>query len=230
MISQSIHLRGKNHNPENAMLAADLYQLSEKFESLQLGNSDQLLVRVDSNREGKPLGPHRNLSHEAVFSMLTSSAHWDIILRDAAESLRSSVGRSDPTCSHLVALFGIGDPVPLAPFHQASVRVTKLEMSRIAGPWRSSSNNSNGAGNDKRQFILSDDASVAIIATACRLPGAESLEDLWDLLVGRDAVLLDQNRNPRLSHKIPFDPSPFNLTTEEEESIASSRSNVFCGS
>ncbi|KAI1374837.1 hypothetical protein F4677DRAFT_157809 [Hypoxylon crocopeplum] len=136
-MSQSIHLRGKNHNPENAMLATDLYQLSEKFESLQLGNSDQLLVWVDSNREGKPLGPHLNLSHEAVFSMLTSSAHWDMILRDAAESLRSSVGRSDPTCPNLIALFGIGDPVPLAPFHQARVRVTKLDMSRIAGPWRS---------------------------------------------------------------------------------------------
>lgn len=155
VVSQSIHLRGKNHNPENAMLAADLYQLSEKFEFLQLGNSDQLLVRVDSNREGKPLGPHRNLSHEAVFSMLTSSAHWDIILREAAESLRSSVGRSDPTCPNLIALFGIGDPVPLAPFHQARIRVTKLEMSRIAGPWRS---NSNGTGNGKRQFILSDNA------------------------------------------------------------------------
>ncbi|KAI1772348.1 hypothetical protein F4818DRAFT_425658 [Hypoxylon cercidicola] len=147
VMSQSIHLRGKNHNPENAMLATDLYELSEKFESLQLGNSDQLLVRVDSNREGKTLlgPPHRNLSHEAVFSMLTSSAHWDMVLRDAAESLRSSsIGLSDPTCPNLIALFGIGDPVPLAPFHQAGVRVTKLEMSRIAGPWRSNGNGTDG--------------------------------------------------------------------------------------
>lgn len=165
LIAQPIHLRGKNHNPENAELATELCRLCDLYPSLQLPNTEKLQVRMHSNRTARPL-EKCNLTHEAIRSMLSSSCDWYKLLQDIARELQAS---DRPTETHLFTLFGIGDPVPLGPFYETRIRVKKMEiLETIRFP-------------PPLEKPYGEDA-IAIIGAACRLPGANDLEELWDLI------------------------------------------------
>jgi hypothetical protein len=123
LLVQSMHLRGKVHNPENMSLAKKLCEICDRVESLQLPSSDQLHIQVNSNRNGKPL-ENCNLTHEAVYTILASKCEWYALLQDVASCLNSP---STTSLLHNFLLFGIGDPVPLAPFHQHHLRVIKTQ-------------------------------------------------------------------------------------------------------
>ncbi|GAW20845.1 hypothetical protein ANO14919_103570 [Xylariales sp. No.14919] len=165
LLVQGMHLRGKVHNPENMGLAKELCDLCDQAENLQLPFSDQLRIPVNSNRDGRPL-KDCNLTHEAVYTILASKCEWYTLLQNVAKCLASPDIASN---SHDLLLFGIGDPVPLAPFHQAHLNVTKTEM------YRSIRQATIG------RYTFQDD-SIAIIGASCRLPGANDLDELWDLL------------------------------------------------
>ncbi|KFA74445.1 hypothetical protein S40288_08906 [Stachybotrys chartarum IBT 40288] len=165
LLVQSMHLRGKVHNPENLDLAAELCALCDEFEDLQLPSSDKLQVPVNSNKDGRPL-KNCNLTHEAIYTILATRCEWYSLLQDVAESLRPARTGTD---SHAIVLFGIGDPVPLSPFHQTHLNITKIEVHRILMEAELSSYSPGG-----------DD--IAIVGASCRLPGASNLEELWNLI------------------------------------------------
>ncbi|TGJ81029.1 hypothetical protein E0Z10_g7743 [Xylaria hypoxylon] len=165
LLVQGMHLRGKVHNPENMGLAKELCDVCDRVENLQLPSSGQLHIQVNSNRNGKPLR-NCNLTHEAVYTILASKCEWYAVLQDVAKCLRSP---NTASLLHNFLLFGIGDPVPLAPFHQSHLNVTKTEIYRSIRQASIS------------QYAFKDD-SIAIIGAACRLPGANDLDELWDLI------------------------------------------------
>ena len=66
-------------------------------------------------------------------------------------------------------MFGIGDCVPLMPFHQTRLKVSKIDIHRTIREAELS------------EYTFPEDA-IAIVGAACRLPGANNLEELWDLM------------------------------------------------
>ncbi|VUC29968.1 unnamed protein product [Clonostachys rosea] len=165
MIAQPIHLRGKNHNPENTDLANALCNLCDQHQSLQLPHSDRLQVKMSSNRTSRPLA-NSNLTHEAIRSMLSSSCDWYKLLQGVASDLKSTERAAE---TQIFALFGIGDPVPLGPFLDARLRSQKVEILKAV------------EFSLAPEVAYSDDA-IAVIGAACRLPGADNLEELWNLI------------------------------------------------
>ena len=179
MQTQAMHLRGKVHNPENADLARELCELCDKHAELQLPNASHLTAPLRSNKTGKKL-TEGSLTHEAIETILASCCQWYDLLNGVSEDLVKTGNQS-----HLFALFGIGDCVPLTPFHQAGLQITKLDiLSFIKALMPSvlpvSSHDS--------QYAYPTDA-VAVVGMACRLPGANTVEELWDLISsGRSTV------------------------------------------
>ena len=179
MQTQAMHLRGKVHNPENVDLARELCELCDKHAELQLPNASHLTAPLRSNKTGKKL-TEGSLTHEAIETILASCCQWYDLLNGVSEDLVKT-GKQ----SHLFALFGIGDCVPLTPFHQAGLQITKLDiLSFIKALMPSilpvSSHDS--------QYAYPTDA-VAVVGMACRLPGANTVEELWDLISsGRSTV------------------------------------------
>jgi acyl transferase domain-containing protein len=98
--------------------------------------------------------------------MLASRVEWYALLQDVCKKLKASGSKPGP---QVLALFGLGDPIPLTPFNEAGFRVTKMEVSRVA------------TKDNLQKPPIKDDA-IAIVGAACRLPGAEDLEQLWDLM------------------------------------------------
>ncbi|KAA8615013.1 polyketide synthase [Pyrenophora tritici-repentis] len=163
--AQGMHLRGKVHNPENAELARELCELCDGLESLTLPGCEDLQVPVYSNINGRQL-QDCSLTHEAVLTILASRCEWWTLLNELASALKSTGVQA-----HTFAMFGIGDCVPLMPFHQARLKVSKIDIHRTIREA------------ELREYTFPEDA-IAIVGAACRLPGANNLEELWDLMAG----------------------------------------------
>lgn len=172
MQTQAMHLRGKVHNPENANLARQLCALCDMHENLQLPDASHSRAPLRSNRNGKKiLGG--SLTHEAIETILVSCCQWYDLLIGVCDDLKKTETRS-----HLFAAFGIGDCIPLAPFHQAGLQITKLDILSFVKALTppvlpATDSNSN--------YVYPMDA-VAVVGMACRLPGANDIEELWNLI------------------------------------------------
>ncbi|KAI1332612.1 BcPKS16, polyketide synthase [Xylariaceae sp. FL0255] len=161
--AQDMDLRGKVHNPENMDFAMELCGLCDETPSLQFPEVDLTQLVLYSNRTGKRL-QDCSLSHEAVLTILTAKCEWYSVLEAAAQDLVRT-----GTNTHKIACLGLGDCVPLSAFHQLNLSATKIDVSKLSRE------------NELKHYEYRDDA-IAIVGASCRLPGADSLEELWQLI------------------------------------------------
>ena len=168
---QEMHIRGKVHNPENSELAQELCSLCDRTEILWLPDASALQAPVRSNKTGD-LITEGSLTHEIVNVILASRCEWYKLLTELAKDLDLSGRRT-----HLFATFGIGDCTPLSPFHKLQLQITKVEVQSLIAE---ATNKVRRIGS-KNGYSYPKDA-VAIIGASCRLPGANSMEELWDLI------------------------------------------------
>ena len=168
LLVQEMHIRGKVHNPENAELAQELCRLCDRTEILRLPHASKLQAAVRSNKTGE-LITKGSLSHEIVSVILASRCEWYTLLTELAKDLDVSGRRT-----HTLATFGIGDCIPLSPFHKLQLRITKVDVQSLVAE-------ATYKLRTKSDYSYPRDA-VAITGASCRLPGANSMEELWDLI------------------------------------------------
>lgn len=168
---QEMHIRGKVHNPENSELAQELCWLCDRTEILRLPDARNLQASVRSNKTGD-LITEGSLTHEIVNVILASRCEWYTLLTELAKDLDLSGRRA-----HTFATFGIGDCTPLSPFHKLQLHITKVEVQSLVAE----ATNKVRKNGSKNGYSYPRDA-VAIIGASCRLPGANSVEELWDLI------------------------------------------------
>lgn len=169
LLVQEMHIRGKVHNPENKDLAEELCALCDKTKSLQLPKASALQAPLRSNRTGKLL-TEGSLTNEIVTTILASRCEWYTLLTELAKDLDLTGRRS-----HIFATFGIGDCVPLLPFHKLQLQITKLDVLSLL-------NETAPRTSRPEDYYSFPGDAVAVIGAACRLPGANNLEQLWELM------------------------------------------------
>lgn len=174
LLSQGMHIRGKVHNPENETLAEELHSFCEQHEDIQYPEASSVKVTIRSNRTGKRLGGS-SLTHEVITTILSSRCEWYELLKGVSSDLANSGHQA-----HLLLNFGIGDCLSPVPFHQQGLQISKLEARSLI---KDSSPMSDNSG-----YVYPPNA-VAVIGMACRFPGADNVEELWDaLLSGKSKV------------------------------------------
>ena len=171
LLVQGMHIRGRVHNPENFALAQELCQLCDRTKILQLPNASNLQAPVGSNKTGD-LIKEESLTQELVTLILASRCEWYTLLTEIAKDLDLSGLRT-----HLFATFGIGDCIPLSPFHKLQLQITKVDVQSLV------SETTHRVRIDRLEdgYSYPRDA-VAITGASCRLPGANSMDELWDLI------------------------------------------------
>ncbi|KAL6155028.1 Type I Iterative PKS [Exserohilum turcicum] len=163
LLVTDIHIRGKVHSPENAPLVKVLFDLCQGRDEMTLPAASQLQIPVRSTLDGKLLDSC-SLTHEVINTILASRCEWYRLLEEVAQDLAKS-----NTDTHTFALFGIGDAVPLMPFHNARLRVSKVEAYTAIQ-------------NAKLAEYEYPESAIAITGVSCRLPQANDVEELWQLL------------------------------------------------
>jgi len=171
MLVQEMHIRGKVHNPENAELAQNLCKLCDRTEILRLPHASNLRAPVRSNKTGD-LIIEGSLTHEIVNVILASRCEWYTLLTEIAKDLELSGRRT-----HTFATFGIGDCIPLSPFHKLQLQITKVDVQSLITETTHKDRTNRLEGG----YSYPKDA-VAITGASCRLPGANSMDELWDLI------------------------------------------------
>lgn len=169
-----MHIRGKVHNPENATLAGELSEFCETTEGLSLPQADSLQCSLRSNRTGDCI-IQGSLTREIISVILAERCEWFQLLTGVAGDLEVSGSRH-----HDIAIFGIGDCVPLSPFHQRGLQVTKIDVQSLLSQAQAAS------ATDENNYVFPQDA-IAIVGASCRLPGANDLEELWALLISGES-------------------------------------------
>ncbi|KAH8900522.1 polyketide synthase [Thozetella sp. PMI_491] len=170
-----VHIRGRLHHPDNSTLAKECIEWyrTGSVSSFLSGTSLQTTVR--SNRSGQSLSKlPSSLDDEIIHTILTSVCDWPKVIAELASDLLRTSRRH-----HSLAIFGIDSSVPLAPFVQHNLTITKLDMLSATVP----------VAPVLRPEVVPDGLSpplpvdaIAIVGAGCRLPGANSLEDLWDII------------------------------------------------
>ncbi|KPM35785.1 Conidial yellow pigment biosynthesis polyketide synthase, partial [Neonectria ditissima] len=163
---KTMHIQGKLHDTNNADLANECIEWCNTLPELPFPSGKALQVPVRSNRSGGLLATvTQSLSNEVIQTILASTCDWSLVIRGLASDLQQTDRRE-----HTLALFGIGNSVPLAPFRQHELDITKLDMSSIS--------TTSTAFNP----ISFPPNAIAVVGAGCRLPGASSLEELWELI------------------------------------------------
>lgn len=170
LLVQEMHIRGKMHNPENAELARELCQLCDRTDILRLPHAANLQVPTRSNRTSE-LITDGSLTQEIINVILASRCEWYTLLTELAKDLDFSGYRN-----HAFAMFGIGDCVPLFPFHKLGLQITKVDVQSLA-----EKSFRDVQVDTSKDYRYPRDA-IAIIGASCRLPGANNLDELWDLI------------------------------------------------
>jgi len=169
---QKMDIRGKVHNPENKDLAVEFCRLCRETPCLQLPEASELQALVRSNNSGERL-LGGSLIEELVTTILASKCYWYSLLNKVAEDLKAS-GRPAHTC----VIFGLNDCVSMSPFHKQRLQVTKFEAHTLIQKIRKPK--------DQNTRVLDppflQDSAIAVVGASCRLPGANNLEELWNLL------------------------------------------------
>ena len=157
-----LHLRGKVHNPENEDLCEELCNLCSRHPELQLPTAETLRVPVRSNKTGEVLRTVP-LSREVLEGALVRRCEWYHIVTALAEDL-SKTGES----AHKVVMFGTGRKNCLASeqFERRGLTVEKIDVV---------------AHVDAVRPRYSENA-IAVVGASCRLPGANSLDEFWELI------------------------------------------------
>lgn len=163
LLTQDMHLRGKIHNPENLDLARELCEICDNTPSLQLPSFDKLQLPLRSNRTGG-LIQTCSLTHEAVYTILAARCEWYTLLERVAQDLKST-GEN----SHGVVCFGLGDCVPVSAFRLAGLSLTKTNVAQAIKQV------------ELQKYEFNRNA-IAVVGASCRLPGANSTDELWKLV------------------------------------------------
>lgn len=159
------------HNPANAQLARDFDAFCSTEKGLQMPDASKFLVKFRSNITTE-LMTEGSLTLEVARTILADKCLWYQQLLEVSQDLVQT-GRTD----HSLVAFGIGDCVSQEPFRKAGLRLTKLDMfslldSKIPAP----------------PMVFAPDA-IAVVGMAGRFPGANDMEELWDLInSGRSMV------------------------------------------
>lgn len=166
-----MHLQSNIHNPKNESLAEELISFCNNSTELQIPDSTHLQVPVRSNRTGKQICSG-SLTAEIINTVLTACCNWNTVMTNLATDLRHSNRRS-----HRIAMVGVGDFVPLSSFQKNNLDITKIDTYSVIHQVQG---HASGINLSSEENLPPD--SIAIVGAACRLPGASTLDELWELL------------------------------------------------
>jgi acyl transferase domain-containing protein len=168
LVIQRMHLSGKVHNPDNAAVVEVLKSFCNDHIEFQLPRASSLKVNLRSNRTAQVLS-QGSLTDEAIETVLTCQCQWHDILTAMSKDFKKTT-----RTLHRIASFGLANCISLGIFEQAGLQIAKFDA--LPAPRESLSPVITGTQGSSQLD------PIAVVGMACRLPRANSVAELWELL------------------------------------------------
>ncbi|KAF2004767.1 ketoacyl-synt-domain-containing protein [Amniculicola lignicola CBS 123094] len=150
---REIELRGRFHSPCLQEAATELLTWCQNRADIQLGGAEILQVPVRANYDAKPL-KSGSLTEIVISSLLLRLADW-------RSTIHAAVGLEE----HILAI-GYSESIPVSISRRSGIEITKEDGSVSSPP---------------AAYSYPDDA-IAIVGMSCQYAGADSLDDLWNIV------------------------------------------------
>ncbi|KAL3471461.1 hypothetical protein BJX99DRAFT_263213 [Aspergillus californicus] len=173
--SRKLTLAGRFHHSMNTNAANELCDLCASTSLLQFPHPSQLLAPLRCNDSGQCIPLDQPLHEIAVRSLMVETADWYSTMLAAT----NAIGKGRSPQKALVSTLGLVDCVPrsIATIPDQPVSYIRVSPKFSSGPHTEISL----AHGSEPSYTYPEDA-IAIIGAACRFPGADSLEELWELI------------------------------------------------
>jgi len=178
---KSAGLEGRCHSGKNSDGFQRIMALCSKRIDLNFPTADKLRVPVRSNADAQ-IWRSGSLTALVVRDIMLDISNWYLTMVTVASQLVTS--------DHPVAVsFGLRDSIPSSVVRESGMEVLKWRNATLTsgkpslsidGVLRSTTVTPSASTPQDRSY---PDHSIAVIGMACRFPGADSVEEFWDLLV-----------------------------------------------
>ncbi|KAK8054708.1 Methylphloroacetophenone synthase [Apiospora phragmitis] len=199
--TSAVHVHGRYHTPDHAHAVDKLMKFASLCKAVQFPEVQEVHIPICDTATGEIVSGG-SLTRLALENTLLHVANWYKTLQSAIKQL--------PESHHTIASAGLGNPIPasiLADGNFAIITLSDLEdLNPIAGNMPSngrvnshvngeSGNNATNGAHDVSSidgYVDLDQYpphSIAIVGMAGRFPGADSVDELWDLIMeGKSTV------------------------------------------
>ncbi|KAK1996798.1 beta-ketoacyl synthase domain-containing protein [Colletotrichum falcatum] len=167
-VTKPIPLNGRFHTRGNKERCAKVVSLGQSDARFRLPGSASLHTQVFGG-DGEPIDSNE-LQETALRSILVDQAEWHKALVKALYRVSST-----PSAKPLVISLGPVDCIP-----HSLVNKYSLDIATSA---------SFGGLSAEGSYPTYADDSIAIVGMACRLPGADNLDEFWQLLLSGSSML-----------------------------------------
>ena len=179
-----ISLEGRFHSPALNSSFSKLLDFCGKYPDVQLPSADNLRIPLRSNSNAQVLS-QGSLHHIILKSILTEVADWHLTLSSACYQSNLVDHRN------LLALsIGLVDAVSHASAVELNLEVTRIRNSALLlhdlcqpEPAEHTQSESTRTAKPPPKDGPYSDEAIAVVGMACKFPGADSVQEFWDILV-----------------------------------------------
>ncbi|KAL4971355.1 hypothetical protein BDW66DRAFT_155741 [Aspergillus desertorum] len=165
--ASELSLYGRFHFPGNSTLVDQLIAFCDSHPTFQLPDASSLNIPARANDSTATLLRDGSLHAHALRSILVEPPRW----YEAFSTAIQAGSRNTQTVE--VLDFGPERSVPLSLAAKGSLPMRVVHYAEQATKGRT----------DRRSERMCLDSDIAVVGMACRVPGAKSVDDFWDLLV-----------------------------------------------
>ncbi|KAI9884810.1 MAG: Type I Iterative PKS [Watsoniomyces obsoletus] len=179
MAVKSTGLEGRYHTTANKEALEKISGFCASRSDMAFPDANQLLVPVRSNIDAQII-TNGSLVQHALQCILVDLSNWHLTITAAASQLIHMKGQ-------LVVSFGLIESIPSSVVRESELRVIKMKGSKLFPSKLMGSDTPPSAGIATPALSAYQDGpypghAVAVVGMACKFPGAESLDEFWQLL------------------------------------------------
>lgn len=185
LVTKPISLKGRFHIPLLERYSAKILELCEATQDLRLPTAERLLVPLRSNTDGELV--INGLLHEfALRSIMSEVANWHLTMSYAVSQFVRSGSLS-------AVSIGLVDVIPSSIVRESGLLVVKLgDLTQLTSSSVDLDSKDSGTlkpPNSTSQNGCYPESAVAVIGMASKFPGADTLEEFWDIISSGTSML-----------------------------------------
>jgi acyl transferase domain-containing protein/acyl carrier protein/SAM-dependent methyltransferase len=186
MTVKSTGLEGRYHSSRHREALAKIFEFCDSRHDIEFPPAEKLLVPLRSNTTAQIL-TEGSLHEHATRCIMIELANWHLTISAAVSQL---IRIKTP----VAASFGLLDFIPSSLIRESGMKVTKMRSSKLFPSRLVHSEPAFPSGTVTPEVSAPQDGrypdhAIAVVGMACKFPGADSIEEFWELLTSGTSMV-----------------------------------------